>query len=101
MYGMFYEATAFNQDLCAWYNKLLGLYIVEEMFTSSGCTNQATPDFSSKTSFCQACSCSGGKSLSIIWSMNSVCTSFVTDNFAFNHTFICNIFIDYCCSTMQ
>jgi hypothetical protein len=71
MANMFYEATAFNQDLCAWYNKLLSLPTVNNMFTGSGCTNQAGPDFSLKTSFCQACSCSGGKSLSIVWSINS------------------------------
>jgi hypothetical protein len=68
---MFYGATAFNQDLCAWYNKLLNLPTVDGMLTSSGCTDKADPDFSSKTSFCQACSCSGGKSLSIVWSINS------------------------------
>jgi hypothetical protein len=68
---MFYYASAFNQDLCAWYSTLLSLPTVDGMLTSSGCTNQAAPDFSSKTSFCQACSCSGGKSLSIVWSINS------------------------------
>jgi hypothetical protein len=66
---MFREATAFNQDLCAWYNKL-SLPTVDGMLTNSGCTNQDGPDFSSKTSFCQACNCSGGKSLSIVWSIN-------------------------------
>jgi hypothetical protein len=66
---MFYDATAFNQDLCAWYNKLLSLPDVEYMFTSSGCTEEAAPNLSSKTSFCQACTCSGGKSLSFVLSV--------------------------------
>jgi hypothetical protein len=48
----------------------LSLPTVDGMLTNSGCTNQDGPDFSSKTSFCQACNCSGGKSLSIVWSIN-------------------------------
>jgi hypothetical protein len=61
MNGMFYGATKFNQDLCAWYNKSLSLPTVTDMFVNSGCTERADPNLRSKTSFCQACSCSGGK----------------------------------------
>ncbi len=63
---MFKSATKFNQDLCAWYNKLLSLPTVTNMFISSGCTNQALPNVTSKTSFCQACTCSGGKFLFVM-----------------------------------
>jgi surface protein len=66
MWLMFSSATKFNQDLCAWYNKLLSLPNVTNMFTRSGCTSQAAPNISSKTSFCQSCSCSAGKLFSIV-----------------------------------
>jgi len=57
---MFQQATNFNQDLCAWYNKLQSTPIVDDMFLSSGCTNLTSPNFSSKTSFCKACTSSNG-----------------------------------------
>jgi hypothetical protein len=58
---MFYKATKFNQDLCAWYNYLQSTTSVDYMFSYSSCTDAATPNYSTKKSFCQACTCSGGK----------------------------------------
>jgi surface protein len=74
MGNMFESSSAFNQDLCAWYNKLKSgtivtyyYYSVEEsMLRKSGCSDKSIPDFVSKTSFCQACTCSEGKFLSIV-----------------------------------
>jgi hypothetical protein len=57
---MFNSATSFNQDLCAWYNNLQIGTSVDDMFSSSSCTNAANPDFITKLSFCQACTCNGG-----------------------------------------
>jgi hypothetical protein len=58
---MFYQSTSFNQDLCAWYNNLQSGTAVLDIFVYSGCTNQADPNFLTKSSFCQACTCSRGK----------------------------------------
>ena len=55
MREMFHGATNFNQDLCAWYNKLKRSTLVNDMFLKSGCTNPASPDFTTKSSFCQTC----------------------------------------------
>jgi len=63
MNRMFYSAIKFDQDLCVWYNVLLNTHVFQ-MFSNSGCTNPQDPDFSLKTSFCQACTCNGGKSYS-------------------------------------
>jgi surface protein len=52
---MLQQATSFNQDLCAWYNMLPSTATVTSMFGSSGCANPASPDFKTKSSFCQAC----------------------------------------------
>jgi hypothetical protein len=60
-YAMFWSAFEFNQDLCAWYNKLKNTTAIVDTLPYSGCTYQADPNFSTKTSFCQACSCSGGE----------------------------------------
>jgi hypothetical protein len=51
MSNMFYEATAFNQDLCAWrdsfpYNKATSI------FEDSGCTWKTRPDIITKSPFC-------------------------------------------------
>jgi hypothetical protein len=61
MGSMFSSASSFNQDLCAWYNNLQNTTSVFEMVSSSGCTDPADPNLSTKSSFCQACTCSLGK----------------------------------------
>jgi len=61
---MFSGASSFNQDLCSWYNNLQSTTSVSEMFPSSGCTDPADPNLSTKLSFCQACTCSEGKKYS-------------------------------------
>jgi len=58
---MFQNATNFNQDLCSWYNNLQNMTTVDDMFLSSGCTSPASLDLSTKSSLCQACTCSPGK----------------------------------------
>jgi surface protein len=58
---MFSGAISFNQDLCAWYNNLQITTSFYDMFSNSNCTDAANPDYSTKKSFCQACTCSGGK----------------------------------------
>jgi surface protein len=58
---IFMSATKFNQDLCAWYNKLKNITSINNTLPYSGCTNPEDPDFRSKASFCQACTCSAGK----------------------------------------
>ena len=58
---MFMGATSFNQDLCAWYNSIQSSTSVYEMFLSSGCADPSDPNLSTKSSFCQACTCSAGK----------------------------------------
>jgi surface protein len=66
MSDMFWRAP-FNQDLCAWYNKLQGNPPVGDIFTTSACPVKTAPNFVDKTSFCWACSCNGGgKLLSIV-----------------------------------
>jgi hypothetical protein len=55
MASMFSRATSFNQDLCAWYDKLQRTTSITDIFVSSGCTNPAAPDSFKKSSFCQAC----------------------------------------------
>ncbi len=62
MASMFSRATSFNQDLCAWYNNMQSTTSVNEMLLSSACTDPADPNLSTKSSFCQACNCSEGKS---------------------------------------
>jgi surface protein len=83
---MFRQTGSFNQDLCAWYNKLKNDTIVSDtkaddffgnmntigMFYFCGCSNKTIPNFASKTSFCQACTCSGGKLLLIVLEMSVV-----------------------------
>jgi surface protein len=59
MRSMFEVATSFNQDLCAWYNKLKLTTDVNNMFIGSGCDSSTDPD--TKDSFCQACNCNYGK----------------------------------------
>jgi surface protein len=71
MRAMFFQATGFNQDLCALYDKIKNTTQVANMFDSSGCANKTAPDFRSKSSFCQTCSCSEGKLLSIVGSIKS------------------------------
>jgi len=58
---MFDSATSFNQDLCAWYNSIQSNTSVYKMFLGSGCTDLAGPNLSTKSSFCQPCTCSVGK----------------------------------------
>ncbi len=52
---MFKHATSFNQDLCAWYNELQRTTTFTEMFRFSSCANPQPPNFTTKSSFCQAC----------------------------------------------
>jgi len=61
MSSMFFSATSFNQDLCAWYNNMQSTTVVINTLIGSGCTDTADPNLSTKSSFCQACTCSEGK----------------------------------------
>ena len=49
---MFYEATAFNQDLCAWKDDILTGTTTTSMFSYSGCTDDSDP---TSTNVCQSC----------------------------------------------
>jgi surface protein len=83
---MFRQTGSFNQDLCAWYNKWKNDTIVSDtktddffgntntigMFYFSGCSYKTIPNFASKTSFCQACTCSGSKLSLIVLEMSVV-----------------------------
>jgi len=88
MLFMFGYAINFNQDLCAWYN-ILHTLAVTGMFKSSGCTNQTDPNFSSKSSFCQTCSCAGGKLLPIVWPIKSVPCATIFNMFFYIITVYC------------
>jgi surface protein len=55
MYDMFYKASSFNQNLCAWRDNF-PYTNAADIFTSSGCTFQATPQIEQKGPFC-ASSC--------------------------------------------
>jgi len=56
MWSMFYEASAFNQDLCAWSDKL-PYDNAFNIFYGSGCTFQNDPNEQQGGPFC-ASSCS-------------------------------------------
>jgi len=60
MTRMFYNASFLNQDFCPWYNTIRASVVTAEMFVLSGCTDRSEPNVTSKTSFCQECSCCGG-----------------------------------------
>jgi surface protein len=83
---MFHYATNFNQDLCPWYNKLQSTTTVTGMLSEAKCTKPADPDFSSKSSFCQTCTCIGGKLWSIIWLIKS---------FSVYNCFVIFFFVNY------
>jgi hypothetical protein len=53
---MFKGASAFNQNLCKWNCTLQSSASTAEMFASTSCPNQASPNFGLTTSFCQPCS---------------------------------------------
>ena len=57
MEGMFYDATAYNQNLCDWGTKLQTIASVDDMFSGSGCDNEADPDltFVPPEPFCADC----------------------------------------------
>jgi len=50
---MFYDATAFNQNLCAWTTDILSGTGTTDMFTDSGCIDKSNP---TSTNVCQSCS---------------------------------------------
>jgi len=58
MYRMFYGATSFNQDLCAWGDKFPYGKHALDIFTDSGCTFTDTPQEDQKGPFC-ASDCNG------------------------------------------
>jgi hypothetical protein len=56
MEKMFYGASSFNQNLCQWYQTILNpRTVVLNMFSDTNCTDEADPNFASKTSFCGTC----------------------------------------------
>jgi Mycoplasma protein of unknown function, DUF285 len=57
MGGMFYGDNEFNQDLCAWSNKISNTTYVDEMFYSTNCSVQSNPDLNAvpRGPFCFNC----------------------------------------------
>ncbi len=58
MCWMFYGATVFNQDLCAWGPVMNNQNIdVEDMFKVTSCADMSTPDLSATppSPFCYVC----------------------------------------------
>jgi hypothetical protein len=55
MYGMFEDASAFNQDLCLWGNQINNeSTYLEYIFSGSGCVDTTTPT-TKASNWCQVC----------------------------------------------
>jgi len=52
MSSMFWDATSFNQDLCAWRDSFPYSVFNDNVFADSGCTYQDTPNEVQKGPFC-------------------------------------------------
>lgn len=68
---MFLGATAFNQDLCPWQDSFAYNSMVDDIFTSSGCSFQDTPRFDEQGPFC------GSECVSFLFHLFSVYISFL------------------------